>query len=284
MTTLHIPDLSQHNGSVTMSEIGPAVILRAHNGYRADATFKQRLARSRRFQTVRMFYGYCVADRNPVTQARELAAIVGPLQRGEAFVCDLETGAGNQTPRMIAYLNELAGVDIDYSGLSFAQDHLQNRPRGLLMWLAAYRATEPSEQHFLWQHTDHEIHAGVSTPCDCSIFHGTVTELRDLISPPAPVPPKPHIDPTPKPKPKPVPAPAPIEPVQEDDMALIAKDPDSTSQYVLPVTLDTKVHIASMADLQALMGTGRYTRVSLSAAQLADALTLTALPPAAKPT
>lgn len=186
MTDLHIPDLSEYQTSIdwpTLAQARPAVILRAHNGRRADRQFAARLVQARRYAQVRLFYGYMVADRDAATQGRELAAIVGPLQPGEAFVCDAEEGAGDQSARVKAYLAALSGRDVVYSGDSFAHDHLaaELKTSGLLFWDAAYRAAEPTTQHFLWQHTDHEATPGVGAT-DCSIFHGTVQQLRDLLS------------------------------------------------------------------------------------------------------
>ncbi|MGZ4663731.1 MAG: GH25 family lysozyme [Frankiaceae bacterium] len=193
MSDLHLPDLSEFQTGVDFAALGqatPAVILRAHTGYRADHTFAARLPQARAHMRVRLFYGYCVADRDAATQARELAAIVGPLQPGEAFVCDYETSHGaDDSARATAYLNALAGRDILYSGDSFYTAHLTGvKTTGLLLWDAAYRYTEPTTQHFLWQHSDHQPWPGVSSACDCSVFHGTADDLYRLVTPPPAVP------------------------------------------------------------------------------------------------
>ena len=183
MTDLHVPDLSEHQPSVDMARIGPAVILRAHNGYRADHTFAARLAQAREHVKARAFYLYLLADHDAAAQAHAAAAVIGKVQPGEAVVVDLEEGTGNQAPRFeaaAAILRKETGAPVGlYSGLSFDADHLAAAKPDFL-WIAAYRSTEPSVHHDLWQHTDHETHAGVGSPCDCSIFHGTADQLLAL--------------------------------------------------------------------------------------------------------
>jgi hypothetical protein len=184
MTDLHIPDLSEYQTAVDFAKLAtatPAVILRAHNGARPDRTFAARLPQARAHMQVRLFYGYCRQGVDAGQQGRQLAQTVGALQPGEAVVCDLEEGDGDQSGRLKAYLDQLGGVDIDYSGEAFARAHLKGV--GLLFWIAAYRGTEPTDRHFLWQNTDHQVFPGVSSPCDSSIFHGTVADLKALLAP-----------------------------------------------------------------------------------------------------
>lgn len=182
---LHIPDLSKWQASVDFSKVGPAVILRVHSGRGVDSTFAERLPLARRYQKVRGFYLYLVADRDAVTQATEAAKAIGRLQPGEFCVVDIEVGSGDQKARAeaaCATFDRLCGGRAwVYSGLSFYSTHLAglNRP----LWIAAYRADEPtSPKHVLWQHSDAEPHPGVGA-CDCSIFHGTVDQLRALVTP-----------------------------------------------------------------------------------------------------
>jgi GH25 family lysozyme M1 (1,4-beta-N-acetylmuramidase) len=181
---LHIPDVSEHQDAVDLAAVGPAVILRAHNGRRPDATFKTRQAAARKHCAVRGFYGYVVDDRDAATQGREFAAVVGRLQEGEFAVCDLEVGAGDRSAHALAWMREVdaacGGRAWLYSGLSYLGDHLEG-VKDRRLWVAAYRDEEPATKHVLWQHTDRERHAGVSTPCDCSVYRGTVEQLRALV-------------------------------------------------------------------------------------------------------
>lgn len=186
MADLHIPDLSKWQRTVDLSLLGPAVILRAFNGTRADPTFAQRQREARIHQKVRGFYAFLIPDRDATQQGREAAAVIGRLQPGEFIVCDLEQGDGDQSTRAEAFCAEVdaacGGHSWVYSGESFAADHLRH-VSGRLLWIAAYRTKEPTGPHALWQHSDHEPHPGVG-PVDCSIFHGTIEQLHALVTPP----------------------------------------------------------------------------------------------------
>jgi hypothetical protein len=59
-------------------------------------------------------------------------------------------------------------------------------------------------------------------------------------------------------------------------MALISKYPGKNDQYVLPLDLQTKVHIVDAADMAKMEHSGRYIRIDLSAAQLDAAKTIPA--------
>jgi hypothetical protein len=182
LTTTFIPDTSEFQSTVDCRKL-PAVILRAHNGHRADRQFQTRWAQARKCSTVRMAYGYVVQNRDPVAQAKEFAAIVGRLQPGEMVWCDLEEGAGDQTARADAWcqtVDDLCGGKAGvYSGEAFFSAHLGGVTR--TRWVAAYRATEPRGPHLLWQNTDKSKGPGVSGPHDESVFHGSVQELRAVI-------------------------------------------------------------------------------------------------------
>lgn len=255
MSDLHIPDISEHQTTVDFTKVGPAVILRVHNGWRADNLFAQRLPAARQHCTVRGYYGYCVAGRDAATQGREMAALLGRLQPGEFCVVDLEEGTGDQSARAEAYARELdaacGGHAFLYSGAYFDSVHLTH-VTGRRLWLAAYSSREPAAAHSLWQHSDNEPHPGIG-PCDCSVFHGTVQQLHDLVSPPAP---------------KPVVAPAPA-PVKDTDMALIVQQPGSPTQWVVATDLSHKAPLNDSESMAALFGSGCYHRVALTAAQLA---------------
>jgi Glycosyl hydrolases family 25 len=132
-------------------------------------------------------YQYVVAGQDAAMQGRALAELVGPLQKGEVLICDLEEGSGNQSGRLTAWYNAVTayysgtyGQNISghlwtYSGLSFSQTS------GIapVDWLADYTSTEPALKHTLWQFSETYNVPGVGTS-DCSLFHGTVTQLAAL--------------------------------------------------------------------------------------------------------
>src|SRR5947209_8387686 len=107
MSTLHIPDISEFQATVDLAKVGPAVILRAHNGARADHTFAARLPQARAHQQVRGFYGYVKAGLDAKAQGAAFAQTVGKLQPGEFAVCDLEEGSGDQSDRAMAWMAEV---------------------------------------------------------------------------------------------------------------------------------------------------------------------------------
>jgi GH25 family lysozyme M1 (1,4-beta-N-acetylmuramidase) len=187
---LHVPDISEYQANVDFAKIGPAVILRAYNGRRADRTFAARQPLARAHQKARGFYIYLVKDRDAATQATEAAGVIGKLEHGEAIFVDIEEGDGDQAPRFAAaykVLKARCGGKVGlYSGRAFYAAHLA-RAHPDLLWLAAYGPNEPSTPHLLWQHTDAETHPGIGS-CDCSIFHGTVDQLVARLSPSTPTP------------------------------------------------------------------------------------------------
>lgn len=151
-------------------------------------------------------YQYLIAGHSGAAQADAMARIVGAIRPGEVLIADFEEGAqpmlADWRARMLAHGYPAAQL-WTYSGLAFEQAHGVTAE-----WVAAYRATEPSVPHRLWQFTSAFQVPGVGS-CDCSVFHGTVDELAALAYHPAVTPP---------------PAPAPQYPV-----------PTALSQTVQPI-------------------------------------------------
>ena len=142
-------------------------------------------------------YQYLVASQDAATQARALVSLLGPLRPGEIPICDLEEGNGDQAGRweawrqvILAAYPQLAhtpsGSPWLYSGLDYAATH-NLRPQ----WVAAYQATAPSMPHVLWQFSSSYPVPGVGL-ADCSVYLGSVSELRALITATVPKPPPPH--------------------------------------------------------------------------------------------
>jgi lysozyme len=155
------------------------LLVRAHNGWRADHKWPARRAYLRRYPfTCLGFYQYLVSSRDAAQQAREFIDCVGALRENEFVVLDLEEGAGNQIARAEAWFAVVDGWwghrATLYSGLSFCRDHLGGwerwkRPR----WLAAYQSAEPRDQHELWQYTDSARFNGLDGAVDGNIYRGT---------------------------------------------------------------------------------------------------------------
>jgi len=125
-------------------------------------------------------YQYLIAGQDGGAQAQAFHDLVGPIQPGEVFIADFEEGA---KPMLTAWYNKmlsLYGNAIQpylwtYTGLNFGN------AAGVLpvQWIAAYQASEPASPHVLWQFTDAYQVPGVGT-CDCSVYHGTITQLAAL--------------------------------------------------------------------------------------------------------
>ena len=180
MTDLYIADVSEFQ-TVNWPAYGaanPAVIVRAHNGWRADYKWAQNVAGARSQCQWRGFYQYLPATVDPATAAHAFQATVGPLQLGEVAILDIEEGTGDQRARRTAWLSALQDpVEWTYTGLAFAQAHLAGVS---VEWIAAYGQSEPAGLHNLWQFTDAQRFAGIAGFCDGNVFHGTLVQLEAL--------------------------------------------------------------------------------------------------------
>lgn len=137
-------------------------------------------------------YGYMTAAADAAAQGRCFAQTVaahGGLRPGDTIWCDDEEGAGNQAPRALAWLTAAHGVLKDeladegvYSGAQFWQAHLGALPSGPHRWIAAYGQADPKVAgENLWQFTDNRVMAGVSGPCDASIYAGTLSSYLAMV-------------------------------------------------------------------------------------------------------
>lgn len=189
---LTIPDISEWQGTPDLSSLrGKAVIIRLHNGYRADRTGAANRAHAHACGVRAVgLYGYVVAATDPTQQGRAFAAAIGKLAAGEFIVADMEEGAGDQSARVKDYLTAVHQTLKDnnpdefiYSGLNFWETHLGQVPASLAhRWVAAYQTQDP---HYtaeeLWQFTD--SYTWPWGRSDASTFTGTVDELLALLAP-----------------------------------------------------------------------------------------------------
>lgn len=172
--------------TVDWAAYGPAhqaVIVRAHNGWRADHKWIANLAGARKYCAWRGFYQYLPASVDPATAARAFRATVGNVLPGEVLILDLEEGSGDQRARRRAWY-EAVGADVPrwtYSGLYFSQQHL---PGVALDWVAAYGQAEPTVPHVLWQRSSSGTFTGIPGGVDTNQFNGTLTQLQALTEAP----------------------------------------------------------------------------------------------------
>jgi hypothetical protein len=187
-----LADVSEFQPAVTDAVYlawSKAIVIRAAYGSRTDNAWYNGTRRAGlhaggvRFLGI---YQYLTAGEDPAVQAEALVRLLGDLQPGELPVCDLEEGTGDQAGRWAAWKAVITRAWPGcspwlYSGLDFGEAH------GLApQWQAAYQPGEPGTPHKLWQFTSTYQVPGVGT-CDCSVFHGTISELAAFGWPAQPV-------------------------------------------------------------------------------------------------
>lgn len=172
---LVIADYSEFQGAVHPAA-NQVVIIRAHNGYRADYHWAENRANAHAAGCPAVgIYQYLAAERDPAAQAGELLQLIGRLQPNEWLICDLEEGAGDEQPRWKAWRTTVMAATGRppwlYSGLSFSEGHNLDPD-----WLAAYQGTEPTAlAHKLWQ--DSDVYPWPWGRADASVFDGTLPEF-----------------------------------------------------------------------------------------------------------
>jgi len=160
------------------------LIIRAHSGYRPDKLWASRRDYVRQYPFAALgYYQFLVTSRPATEQAHDFIACVGTLRPNEFAICDSEEGAGDQTARVQAWFDVIdrfyGRTSTLYASESWFKTKLGGaarwkRPR----WMAAYRSTEPTDPHELWQNTDCARFPGISGLCDGNIFHGTAPDFR----------------------------------------------------------------------------------------------------------
>jgi len=203
--TLLLPDISEFQPSADLGGIkklnGGAIILRACYGTsHPDATFAPHRATAAKLgYSFVGCYQYLTAAQDPAAQAHKFVQMVGHLGPHEVPALDLEEGIGNQSARAAAWFSVvddafgLTPLPLNkrswlYSGEAFAQGHgLGPVFAGARhTWVAAYRGTEPTIGHTLWQSTNGLVGANITSwpgagKCDTNVYHGTLPQLADLI-------------------------------------------------------------------------------------------------------
>ena len=203
MTDTRLADISEFQPNIDApAYLGGGyrcLIVRAHNGNRPDNMWPGRRDYLRRYDfTALGYYQYLVTNRDPGAQARDFCNTVGPLRGNEFCICDCEAGSGSQVARVNAWfdiVDDWQGFPATlYSGESFGNSNLggweawSGRPR----WIAAYRSTEPTEPHELWQNTDSAHFPGLAGGVDGNLYHGTDQQFIQRMRPGQPVPPTPE--------------------------------------------------------------------------------------------
>lgn len=195
--TIRLADISEFQANIdARAYLGGGfgcLIVRAHNGNRADHLWPARRDYLRGFPFVALgFYQYLVSNRDAATQAREFVNTVGPLRANEFAILDHESGSGSQVARAEAWfkvVDAAYGMRATlYAGESFGRTNLGGWARwaGRPRWIAAYRASEPTDPHDLWQRSDAGHFPGLSGGVDESIFHGNEQQFLQTMRAGAP--------------------------------------------------------------------------------------------------
>jgi GH25 family lysozyme M1 (1,4-beta-N-acetylmuramidase) len=188
MTDTRLADISEFqeniDAGVYIRSGHTCLIVRAHNGNRPDHFWPTRRDYLREFKFDALgWYQYLVDERNSTDQARDFIRTVGDIRSNEFVIVDSEEGSGDQTSRVQAWVDivdpHYGQPSTVYASESWFADKLSGashwrRPR----WMAAYRSSEPSAPHELWQYNDHSNLPGISgNGGDGNLFHGTAQEF-----------------------------------------------------------------------------------------------------------
>lgn len=172
--SFELADFSEFQGVVHPNG-QQAVILRAHNGWRADYDFaaNRAAAHAAGCQAVGL-YQYLPASVDAAAAAKALLTLIGTLEANEWLICDLEEGNGDEQPRWQAWDGVVIAATKRapwlYSGAAFAQAHNLHPD-----WVAAYQNNEPLAPHKMWQNTD--TYPWPWGKSDGSVFDGTLPEF-----------------------------------------------------------------------------------------------------------
>jgi GH25 family lysozyme M1 (1,4-beta-N-acetylmuramidase) len=191
-TTLLVPDVSEWQGPVDWSALVnggyPAAIIRVYNGVRADHQYARNRDQAHAHGVRALgLYAYLQSGVDIEQQARDYVSLVGSLRPGEWPIVDYEAAHldPNDAVKWIAHVGAALHGSAPwlYAGeYVFRSEHLDRVVPASRTWLAAYGTHEPAEGHVLWQYTDHRTVPGVTTPVDCSQFHGTLDQLLAAVA------------------------------------------------------------------------------------------------------
>lgn len=184
--TLILNDVSEHQKRIDWPAHRAgrqAVILRAHNGNRADTLFPENRAGAAPMRLVGL-YQYLVESRDAAEQAREFVATVRSLGANEWPILDIEVGS-NYAARARAWLAvvepALGRRAWVYSGDSYWRTtDLAAAVGDRCRWVARYSTTAPVTPHTLWQRSSSARAPGVAGAVDESVYAGTLDQLIAL--------------------------------------------------------------------------------------------------------
>lgn len=189
---LIIIDVSVYQGTIDWKAVAASGVVGAYirvaEGVTADPSYERNRAAASAAGLLVGGYQFCRA-RHP---GSELARVfLGNVDMTSLPpVLDVET-VDHQTELTLKtcisdWIDAVPGAMI-YTGGPFWDDAVGEKIGDTKLWLAAF--VEERDLYWpkvwsgwtFWQFTDHRVTAGVSNPCDASVFRGTLDELRALL-------------------------------------------------------------------------------------------------------
>jgi GH25 family lysozyme M1 (1,4-beta-N-acetylmuramidase) len=185
--------IKRRNGGAAIIRVGYGLNHRDHCFAR-----NRRAAQRHKYAFLGLYHFITPGD--VAAQARAFCEWVGKLAPNEIPIVDIERGSGDQSSRAEKWFRivdsklGLSPLPLKkrswlYSGESFLTTQLGGvRASGRNIWVAAYRQTEPTLDHILWQSTDggdngiHKIGWPGAGRCDTNVFHGSLKQLAAVIS------------------------------------------------------------------------------------------------------
>ena len=214
-----LPDFSEHQSSGAPNwtptpdfagvkqKNGGAAIIRVSFGIdHIDHCFvrNRRAAQRHKYAFLGLYQYVMLGD--VAAQARAFCRWVGKLAPNEIPIADIEEGSGDQSGRAEKWFGivdrklGLSAQPIKRRSWLYSSESMLTAQfarvcaSGRNIWVAAYRAEEPTLDHILWQSTAgektkdgekigiHQIAWPGSGKCDTSLYHGTLKKLAAAIS------------------------------------------------------------------------------------------------------
>jgi lysozyme len=206
-TTLEGIDVSSYQGAIDFEKVVQSgrvfVVARVADGMKADAKFATNWAAMKAAGLYRGAYQYFRAHLDPITQADQFLAALGPLGPGDLPpTLDAETVDGQTAAVAIEHMRQwlehvaqkTGRTPIIYAAPSFWNQIGAPDFSAYPLWVANWKVTCPNtptgwSTWSFWQSTDSGTVTGINGAVDVDHFNGSVAELDALAGgAPAPTP------------------------------------------------------------------------------------------------
>ena len=161
------------------------VIIKATQGLtEVDPAHSDSLQRALSVGLIAGSYEFFTAG-DPQVQAQHFVNNAGALAGQLPLTLDCETYFPGVAEDALACANEIKSLTghfpIIYCSLSFWQQYLQPIfPEETTLWLAEYGVSAPRVACSFWQWSEGAAVAGITNPCDCDVYLGTLEDLEGM--------------------------------------------------------------------------------------------------------